>query len=190
LGRGLHKAVEKIIVELASKTKILDKKEEIRQVATISAQDEEVGALIADVMDEVGKDGVVTVEEGKSMGLTKDTVKGYQFDQGFLSPYFVTDPTRMEVVLENPAILITDKKISSLKDIIKVIEELAAKGKRDIVLIAEDVEGEALASLVLNKLRGMLNILAVKAPGFGDRKKEMLRDIATVTGGTVISEEL
>lgn len=190
LSRWLHKAVEHIILKLNDKSKILDKKEEIRQVATLSAQDDAVGELIADVMDEVGKDGVVTVEEWKSMWLTKDIVKWYQFDQGFLSPYFVTDPTRMEVVLENPAILITDKKISSLKDIIKVIEELAATGKREIVLIAEDVEWEALASLVLNKLRGMLNILAVKAPWFWDRKKEMLRDIAIVTWGTVISEEL
>lgn len=190
LGRWLHKAVDKIVEELQKKTKQLDNKEEIKQVATLSAQDEEVGQLIADIMDEVGKDGVVTVEEGKSIGLTKEIVKGMQFDQGYASPYFVSDNARMEAVIENPYILITDKKISSLKDILTVLESLAATGKRDIVIIADDIEWEALASLVLNKLRGMLNVLAVKAPGFGDRKKEMLKDIAVVTGGTLITEEL
>ena len=190
LGRGLHKAVEKLITELQSETKQLASKEEIQQVATISAQDEEVGSLIADVMDEVGQDGVITVEEGKSLGLTKELAKGMQFDQGYASPYFVSDSQRMEAVIEKPAILVTDKKISSIKDILKVLEELASSGKKDIVIIAEDVEGEALASLVLNKMRGMLNVLAIKAPGFGDRKKEMLADIAAVTGATVITEEL
>lgn len=190
LGRGLHKAVAKLIAELQSETKQLKSKEEINHVATISAQDEEVGALIADVMDEVGQDGVITVEEGKSLGLTKELTKGMQFDQGYASPYFVSDSQRMEAVIEKPAILITDKKISSIKDILKVLEELASSGKKDIVIIADDVEGEALASLVLNKMRGMLNVLAIKAPGFGDRKKEMLADIAAVTGATVITEEL
>ena len=190
LGRGLHKAVSKLITELKTETKQLESKEEIQQVATISAQDEEVGALIADVMDEVGQDGVVTVEEGKSLGLTKEMTKGMQFDQGYASPYFVTDSQRMESVIEKPYILITDKKISSLKDILKGLEELAQSGKKDVVIIADDVEGEALASLVLNKMRGMLNVLAVKAPWFGDRKKEILADIATVTGATVITEEL
>lgn len=190
LGRGLHKAVAKLIAELQSETKQLKSKEEINHVATISAQDEEVGALIADVMDEVGQDGVITVEEGKSLGLTKELTKGMQFDQGYASPYFVSDNQRMEAVIEKPAILITDKKISSIKDILKVLEELAASGKKDVVIIADDVEGEALASLVLNKMRGMLNVLAIKAPWFGDRKKEMLADIAAVTGATVITEEL
>jgi chaperonin GroEL len=190
LGRGLHKAVAKLIEELQAETKQLKSKDEIQQVATISAQDEEVGSLIADVMDEVGQDGVITVEEGKSLGLTKELTKGMQFDQGYASPYFVSDSQRMEAVIEKPYILITDKKIGSLKDILKVLEELAASGKKDIVIIADDVEGEALASLVLNKMRGMLNVLAIKAPGFGDRKKEMLADIAAVTGATVITEEL
>lgn len=190
LGRGLHKAVAKLIAELQAETKQLKSKEEINHVATISAQDEEVGALIADVMDEVGQDGVITVEEGKSLGLTKELTKGMQFDQGYASPYFVSDNQRMEAVIEKPAILITDKKISSIKDILKVLEELAASGKKDVVIIADDVEGEALASLVLNKMRGMLNVLAIKAPWFGDRKKEMLADIAAVTGATVITEEL
>lgn len=190
LGRGLHKAVAKLIQELQAETKQLKSKEEIQQVATISAQDDEVGALIADVMDEVGQDGVITVEEGKSLGLTKELTKGMQFDQGYASPYFVSDSQRMEAIIEKPAILITDKKISSIKDILKVLEELAASGKKDVVIIADDVEGEALASLVLNKMRGMLNVLAIKAPGFGDRKKEMLADIAAVTGATVITEEL
>jgi chaperonin GroEL len=176
--------------ELGKETKQLKDKQEIKDVATISAQDEEVGILIADVMDEVGQDGVVTVEEGKSIGLTKELTKGMQFDQGYASAYFVSDSARMEAVIEKPAILVTDKKISSLKDILKVLEELAASGKKDVVIIADDVEGEALASLVLNKMRGMLNVLAVKAPGFGDRKKEMLHDIAAVTGATVITEEL
>jgi chaperonin GroEL len=190
LGRGLHKAVAKLIQELQAETKQLKSKDEIQQVATISAQDEEVWSLIADVMDEVGQDGVITVEEGKSIGLTKELTKGMQFDQGYASPYFVSDSQRMEAVIEKPYILITDKKIGSLKDILKVLEELAASGKKDVVIIADDVEGEALASLVLNKMRGMLNVLAIKAPGFGDRKKEMLADIAAVTGATVITEEL
>lgn len=190
LGRGLHKAVAKLVSELQSETKQLKSKDEIQQVATISAQDEEVGSLIADVMDEVGQDGVITVEEGKSLGLTKELAKGMQFDQGYASPYFVSDSQRMEAVIEKPAILVTDKKISSIKDILKVLEELASSGKKDVVIIAEDVEGEALASLVLNKMRGMLNVLAIKAPWFGDRKKEMLADIAAVTGATVITEEL
>ncbi|HMT27457.1 MAG TPA: chaperonin GroEL, partial [Candidatus Absconditabacterales bacterium] len=160
LGRGLHKAVEKIITDLQAKSKPIATKEEIMQVATISAQDEEVGQLIADIMDEVGKDGIITVEEGKSMGLTKEVVKGMQFDQGYASAYFVTDSARMEAIQENPAVLITDKKISSLKDIVHLLEQLATKGKREFVIIADDIEGEALASLVLNKLRGALNILA------------------------------
>ncbi|MDD3262282.1 MAG: chaperonin GroEL [Candidatus Absconditabacteria bacterium] len=190
LGRGLHKAVSRLIEDLAAKAKPIKNKEEIKQVATISAQDEEVGTLIAEVMEEIGNDGTITVEEGKSIGLTKEIKTGMQFDQGYSSPYFVSDPQRMEAVVEKPYILVTDKKISSLKDILQLLESVAMSGKKDFVIIAEDVEGEALASLVLNKIRGMLNVLAIKAPGFGDRKKEMLKDIATVTGATLITEEL
>jgi len=191
LGKGLHKAVEKLVTEIEGKAQqIGDSKEKIKQVATISAQDEEVGNLIADVFEEIGKDGTITVEEGKSLGLTKEIKTGMQFDQGYSSPYLVTDPQRMEAVIDKPYILLTDKKISSIKEILQVLEAVAATGKKDFVIIAEDVEGEALASLVLNKIRGMLNVLTVKAPGFWDRKKEMLRDIAVVTGATVITEEL
>lgn len=191
LGKGLHKAVSKLVEEIEGKAQqIGDSKEKIKQVATISAQDEEVGNLIADVFEEIGKDGTITVEEGKSLGLTKEIKTGMQFDQGYSSPYLVTDPQRMEAVIEKPYILLTDKKISSIKEILQVLEAVAATGKKDFVIIAEDVEGEALASLVLNKIRGMLNVLTVKAPGFGDRKKEMLRDIAVVTGATLITEEL
>ena len=190
LSKGLHKGVAKIIDELQTKATPVSNKEEIKQVASISAQDEEVGQLIADIIDEVGKDGVISVEEGKSMGLTKEVVIGMQFDQGYGSPYFVSDPQRMEAVIENASLLITDKKISSLKDIINVLESLAATGRKNIVIIADDVEGEALTSLVLNKMRGAINVLTVKAPGFGDRKKEILKDIAAVTGATVITEEL
>lgn len=190
LGKGLHKAVDLVVSEIQKESKDVSQKEEIQQIATISAQDEQVGELIAEIMDEVGKDGVVTVEEGKSIGLEKDLVKGMQFDQWYLSPYFVTDPQRMEASIENPAILITDKKISSVKDILHLLEALAAKGKREVVLIADDIEGEALTTLVLNKIRGVLNVLALKAPGFGDRKKEIMKDIAAVTGATVITEEI
>lgn len=190
LGRGLHKAVAKLIEDLAAKAKPIKNKEEIKQVATISAQDEEVGSLIAEVMEEIGNEGTITVEEGKSIGLTKEIKTGMQFDQGYSSPYFVTDPQRMEAIIEKPYILVTDKKISSIKDILQLLEAVAMSGKKDFVIIAEDVEGEALASLVLNKIRGMLNVLAIKAPGFWDRKKEMLKDIATVTGATLITEEL
>ena len=190
LSKGLHKWVNKIIEELAMKATPVKDKNEIMQVASISAQDEEVWKLIADIIDEVGKDGVISVEEGKSMWLTKEVVIGMQFDQGYGSPYFVTDPQRMESVMEQPYILITDKKISSLKDIIGILESLASSGRKNIVIIADDVEGEALTSLVLNKMRGAINVLTVKAPGFWDRKKEILKDIAAVTGATVITEEL
>ena len=190
LGKGLHKWVNKIVEELKAKSKKVNTKEEIKQVATISAQDEQVGELIAEVMEEVGKDGVITVEEWKSIGLEKEIVKGMQFDEGYVSPYFMTDTNRMEAVVEKASILITDKKISNIKEILPVIEQLAATWQKNIVIIADDIEWEALATLVLNKLRGVLNVLAVKAPGFGDRKKEMLQDIATVTGWTVITEDL
>lgn len=190
LGKWLHKAVDKIIYELQEKTKKIETKEEIKQIATISAQDEEVWELIAEIMEQVWKDWVVTVEEWKSIWLTKEIVKWMQFDQWYASPYFVTDPARMEAVLENPAIIITDKKISSIKEILWILEQLAAKWKRDIVIIADDIEWEALTTLVLNKLRWALNVIAIKAPWFGDRKKEILKDIAIMSGGTLISEEL
>lgn len=190
LGRGLHKTVDTIVSELQKNTKALNSKEEIRQVATISAQDEEVGTLISEVFDEVGESGTITVEEGKTLWLTKEIKTGMQFDQGYSSPYFVSDSQRMEAVVEKPSILITDKKISSMKEIMNLLEAIASTGKKDIVIIAEDIEWEALASLVLNKIRGVLNVLTVKAPWFGDRKKEMLQDIATVTWWTVVTEEL
>lgn len=190
LGRGLHKAVDKVIEQLQSHSKAVSTDTEIEQVATISAQDSDVGQLISKVIAEIGKDGVITVEEWKSMGLTHSIVKGMQFGQGYLSPYFVTDPARMEVIAESPAVLITDKKVSTIKDILPLIEGLASKGKRDIVIIADDVDGEALTTLVVNKLRGVLNVIPVKAPWFGDTKKQNLMDIAVVTGATVISDEM
>lgn len=190
LGKGLHKAIEILTSEIHQKAQPVDSPEKIKQVATISAQDEEVGNLISEVFEEIGKDGTITVEEGKSIGLTKEIKTGMQFDQGYSSPYLVTDTQRMEAVIEKPYILVTDKKISSMKEVLGVLESVAATGKKDFVIIAEDIDGEALASLVLNKIRGMLNILTIKAPGFGERKKEMLRDIAVVTGATLITEEL
>jgi chaperonin GroEL len=165
-------------------------KQNIAQVATISAADTQIGDLIAEVMDKVGKDGVITVEESKGLAFETEYVEGMQLDRGYLSPYFVTSPERMEAVIENPYILITDKKISRAQDIVPILEKLVQTGKRDLVIVAEDVDGEALATLVLNKLRGMFNPLAVKAPGFGDRRKAMLRDIAVLTGGQMITEEL
>ena len=186
----MDKAVDQIVSKLKEKAKKIETKEEIKQVATISAQDEQIGQLIADVMEEIGQDGVVTVEEGKSIGFEKEIVKGMQFDQGYESPYFVTNPEKMEAVVENANIIITDKKISNLQDLAPLLEKIAASGSRNIVIISDGVEGEALAALVLNKLKGVLNVLAVKAPGFGDNKKAMLQDIAAVTGGTVISDEI
>ncbi len=165
-------------------------KEEKSQVATISAESKEIGDLIAEVVEEAGKDGVVTIEESKGIGLEKEIVKGLQFDRGYSSAYMITNPERMEAVYEDPLILITDKKISALSEILPIMEKIAQSGKKELVIIAEEVEGEALATLVVNKLRGVFNTLAIKAPGFGDRKKEMLQDIAIVTGGQVISEEL
>jgi chaperonin GroEL len=168
----------------------INTKEEIASVAAISAQDREIGELIAEVMDKVGKDGVITVEESKGLAFETEYVEGMQIDRGYISPYFVTDPDRMETVLIEPYVLVTDKKISSATDIVPVLEKLVQVGKRELLVIAEDVDGEALATLVLNKLRGMLNCLAVKAPGFGDRRKAMLGDIAILTGATVITEEM
>ncbi len=189
LRRGIEKAVEKIVSELKNMAKKINTKEEIAQVATISAESEEIGNLIAEVMEEIGKDGVVTVEESKTFGLEKEVVKGLQFDSGYISPYMVTDAERMEAVMEDPYILLTDKKISSAKELVPVLEKASQAGKKNFVIIAEDVDGEALATLVVNKLRGVFNALALKAPGFGDRKKEVMQDIATVTGAEVISEE-
>jgi chaperonin GroEL len=186
---GIDKAVKKVVEYIASNAKKIEKREEIAQVASIAATDREIGELIADAMEKVGKDGVITVEEGKSAETTLEVVEGMQFDRGYLSPYFVTDAERMESVLEEPYILITDKKISNLKDLLPILEKIAKSGK-PFLLIAEDVEGEALAALVVNKLRGTLKCAAVKAPGFGDRRKEMLKDISVLTKGQVISEEL
>lgn len=190
LRRGIEKATKAIVAELGKMSKKISTKEEIAQVATISAQDEEVGKLIADAMEEVGKDGVITVEESQTFGLDKEVVRGMQFDKGYISPYMITDTEKMESVFEDPYILITDKKIASIGDILPLLEKMAKSGKKDLVIIAEEVEGEALATLVVNKLRGTFNALAIKAPGFGDRRKEMLNDIAVVTGGKVISEEV
>jgi len=190
LKRGIDLAVEKVVVELKKLSTPTKDRKEISQVASISANnDKAIGELIADAMEKVGKDGVITVEEAKSMETVCETVEGMQFDRGYLSPYFVTDPERMEVSLENPYILIHEKKISSMKDLLPILEQIAKMGK-PLLIIAEEVEGEALATLVVNKLRGILSCAAVKAPGFGDRRKEMLKDIAVLTGGEVISEEL
>lgn len=189
LKRGIEKGVEKVVEELKKMSKKITTKEEIAQVATISANSREIGNLIAEVMDEVGKDGVITVEESKTFGLQKEIVRGLQFDRGYISPYMITDPERMESVWEDPYILVTDRKISALNEILPLLEKVVQSGKKELVIIAEEVEGDALATLVVNKLRGIFNTLAVKAPGFGDRKKEMLEDIAVVTGAEVISEE-
>jgi len=190
LKRGIDKAVERVVEELKKLSTPIKDRKEISQVASISANnDKTVGELIADAMEKVGKDGVITVEEAKSMETVCETVEGMQFDRGYLSPYFVTDPERMEVNVENPYILIHEKKISNMKDLLPILEQIAKMG-RPLLIIAEEVEGEALATLVVNKLRGTLSCAAVKAPGFGDRRKEMLKDIAILTGGEVISEEL
>ncbi len=188
--RGIELATDTVVEQLRKMAEKIDTKEEIASVATNSAADEEIGNLIADVMDKVGKDGVITVEESKSLQFETEYVEGMQFDRGYISPYFITSPEAMEAVIAEPYILIHDKKISAAADIVPVLEKLVQIGKRDLVIIAEDVDGEALATLVLNKLRGMLNVLAVKAPGFGDRRKAMLQDIAVLTGGTVITDEL
>jgi chaperonin GroEL len=190
LKRGIEKAVEAVVEQLKSLSVPSAGKKEITQVGTISANnDKEIGNLIAEAMEKVGKDGVITVEEAKGLETTLETVDGTQFDRGYLSPYFVTDPEKMETVLEDAYLLIHDKKISSMKELLPILEKVVQSGK-PLLVIAEDVDGEALATLVVNKLRGTLKIAAVKAPGFGDRRKEMLRDIAVLTGGQVISEEL
>lgn len=189
LKRGISAAVDAAVEELKRVSKKVETSEEIAQIASISAGDDEIGKLISEAMDKVGKDGVITVEESKTMGTELTVVEGMQFDRGYLSAYMVTNTEKMEAVLENPYILITDKKISSIQEILPVLEQVVQSGKA-LVIIAEDVDGEALATLVLNKLRGTFNCVAVKAPGFGDRRKEMLRDIAILTGGEVITEEL
>ncbi len=186
---GIIKGKDAIISSLKAMSKIISTKEEISQVATISAQDKEVGDLIAQVMEEVGKDGVITVEESKTFGLSKEIVKGLQFDRGYISPYMVSNSEKMEAVLEDPYILITDKKIASLQEILPLLEKIVKSGKKELVIIADEVEGDALTTLIVNRLRGIFTALAIKSPGFGDRKKEMLEDIACVTGAQVISEE-
>ena len=188
--RGIDASVAAVVAELGKIASPTKEQKEIAQVGTISANnDETIGNIIAEAMDKVGKEGVITVEEAKSMETSLDVVEGMQFDRGYLSPYFVTDPERMEVSMDEPLILINEKKISSMKDLLPVLESVAKMGK-PLVIIAEDVDGEALATLVVNKLRGTLNVAAVKAPGFGDRRKAMLEDIAILTGGQVITEDL
>ncbi len=190
LKRGIEFGTKKVSEALRGMAVEIDTQEEIASVASISAQDREIGELIAEVMWKVGKDGVITVEEGRGLAFETEYVEGMQFDRGYISAYFITSPETMEAVIQEPYILIYDKKISAAADLMPILEKILNRGKRELVIIAEDVDGEALATLVLNKLRGMLNVLAVKAPGFGDRRKAMLEDIAILTGGTVITEEL
>ncbi len=190
LKKGIELATETIVAELKKNSVKIDTREEIASVATNSAADVEIGELIADVMDKVGKDGVITVEESKSMQFETEFVEGMQFDRGYISPYFITNADQMEAQISDAYVLIYDKKISAAQDIVPLLEKLVQVGKRELVIIAEDIDGEALATLVLNKLRGMLNVLAIKAPGFGDRRKAMLNDIAVLTAGQVISEEM
>ncbi|MBG0784806.1 MAG: chaperonin GroEL [Anaerolineaceae bacterium] len=189
LKRGIESAAKAVSDEIIAQAIDITTKEEIANVATISAQDREIGELIAEVMDKVGKDGVITVEESRGLEFETEYVEGMQFDRGYISPYFVTDTEHMQAEIEDTYVLVHDKKISAASDIVPLLEKLVQVGKRELVIIAEDIDGEALATLVLNKLRGMLNVLAVKAPGFGDRRKAMLQDIAILTGATVISEE-
>lgn len=188
--RGIDKAVSTVVDELEKMKKDVDDREEYKAVATISAQDEKIGDTIADVIEKVGKDGVITVDKGQTFGIEMEYVEGMQFDNGYISPYFITDTSRMEAVYENPALLITDKKISSIQEIVPLLEKLAQSGKKEIVIICENIEGEALATLVVNRLRGTFSALAIKAPAFGDRRKAILADIAALTGARVISEEV
>ena len=189
LKRGILAGAEAIVDAITGQAIELTTKEEIANVAAISAQDREIGELIAEVMDKVGKDGVITVEESKGLEFETEYVEGMQFDRGYISPYFITNPEAMEAIIEEPYILIHDKKVSAAQDLVPILEKLVQRGARNLVILAEDIDGEALATLVVNRLRGMLNCLAVKAPGFGDRRKAMLNDIATLTGGHVITEE-
>lgn len=190
LKKGIDRAVEKILSLLSERAEKINGQQKIEEVASIAANDKEIGKLIAGVFTEVGKEGVVTVEESQAMGLSRELVEGLQFDRGYISPYMMTNPERMEAVIEEPYILVTDQKISAIADLLPVLERVMQAGKKNLVIVAEEVEGEVLATLVVNKLRGTFTALAVKAPGFGDRRKEMLEDIAIVTGGKVISEEL
>lgn len=190
LKKGIELATQKAVSYLKEVSKPMEGRDDIAKVATIAAEDEELGNMIADVMDQVGKDGVVTIEESKTFGLQKEMVKGLQLDKGYVSPYMITDTEHMKAELEDPYILVTDKKVSALKELVPVLEKVAQSGKKEFVLIADDIEGEALATLLVNKIRGVLNALAVKAPGFGDRKREMLEDIACLTGAKVISEDV
>ena len=188
--RGLEKSADVVISELKKMSKKIDTEEKYAQVATISAENEELGKLIASTIAEIGVDGPVSIEESQKLGIEKEIVKGLQYDEGYVSPYMVTDPERMEAVLDNPYVLITDKKISAIKEILPILEKVIESGKKDILVIAEEFEGEALATVIVNKLRGTFNLIATKTPGFGDRKKDMLEDIAIVTGGKVISSDL
>jgi chaperonin GroEL len=188
--RGIDTGAQAVVDEIKKQATELKGHDDIEHIATVSANDPEIGRLLAEAMDKVGRDGVITVEEGKGLRLEVEYTEGMQFDRGYISPYFITDSGRMEAAIDEPYLLITDKKISAITDIVPVLEKLVQTGRKELVIIAEDVDGEALATLVVNKLRGILNVLAVKAPGFGDRRKEMLRDIATLTGGEVISEEV
>ena len=189
LKRGIDKAVEAVVKELRGMATPVDDRDQIAQVAALSAHEDAIGQTIADAMEKVGKDGVITVEESKTLSDETEYVEGMQFDRGYISPYFITNPHRMEAVLEEPYIIITDKKISAVSDLLPTLEKLLQIGKKEVVIIGEDIEGEALATLVVNKLRGTLNCLSIKAPGFGDRRKAMMEDLAILTGGTVISEE-
>ena len=189
LKRGIEKAVQVLVDEIKAHSRKVESKESIAQVASISAADDSIGGLIADAMEKVGKDGVITVEESKTMKTELEVVEGMQFDRGYISPYMITDADKMEAVLNDPYILITDKKISAIADLLPALEKVVQMG-RELLIIAEDIEGEALATLVVNKLRGTFKAVAVKAPGFGDRRKAMLEDIAVLTGGSVITEEL
>src|SRR3954463_6208718 len=188
--RGIDTATQAVVEEIKKQATPLQGHGDIEHIAAISANDPEIGGLLAEAMDKVGRDGVITVEEGKGLKLEVEYTEGMQFDRGYISAYFITDSTRMEAALDEPYILITDKKISAITDIVPVLEKLVQTGRKELLIIAEDLDGEALGTLVVNKLRGILNVLAVKAPGFGDRRKAMLEDIAVVTGATVISEEI
>jgi len=188
--RGIDKAVKVVVKELKDISQKVENHDEIANVGSISADDKEIGNMIANIFDEVGKDGIITVEESKTLGLSKEIVKGLQFDKGYISPYMITDSEKMEAVLENPYIIITDKKITNIQEILPLLDKIVQSGKKDLLIIADDLSGEALATLILNKLRGTFNVVAVKTPGFGDRKKELMEDIAIVTGSKIISEEV
>ena len=190
LAEELKKASEAVVKALEGQRELINDNKKIKEVATLSAKDGEIGGLIATVMEKIGKEGVVTVEDSNTIGNSFEIVEGMQFDRGYVSQYMVTNQEKMESALEDPYVLVTDKKISSIQEILQLLEKIVASGKKELLIVADDVEGEALATLIVNKLRGIFNVLAVKAPGFGDRKKEMLQDIAIVTGATFISEDL